>query len=249
MNNRQRLAYARRILATQDRLSLRFYRIIAAELRRAGKDFADDYLKTYALSPQASAAHTKKITDILDKLASTTGQAFLDIELTPDHPLTMPTYLEQQTIANLQTIAQQSAVGVAQTTIQQAQSVIAASLSNGDTPQQVAKNILSKVGGVASRSRAMTIARTEVGIAANTATYDRTNAAADESGLDIEYEWISTNDGRVRDTHKQANGQRVKRGEDFRVGGDRVRHPSDAKASASNIVNCRCVMGVIVNEV
>lgn len=247
MNNRQRLAYARRILATQDRLSLRFYRIIAAELRRAGKDFADDYLTTYALSPQAQAAHTKKIAEILDKLAATTGQAFLDIELTPDHPLTMPTYLEQQTIANLQTIAQQS--GVAQTTISKAQAVIADSLSNGDAPEQVAKNILSKVGGVESRSRAMTIARTEVGIAANTATYDRTNAAADESGLDIEYEWISTNDGRVRDTHKQANGQRVKRGEDFRVGGERVRHPSDARASASNIVNCRCVMGVIVNEV
>ena len=95
----------------------------------------------------------------------------------------------------------------------------------------------------------MTIARTEVGIAANTATYDRTNAAADESGLDIEYEWISTNDGRCVIHTKQANGQRVKRGEDFRVGGERVRHPSDARASASNIVNCRCVMGVIVNEV
>ena len=148
MNSRQRLAYARRILATQDRLSLRFYRIIAAELRRAGKDFADDYLSTYALSPQAQAAHTKKITEILDKLAATTGQAFLDIELTPDHPLTMPTYLEQQTIANLQTIAQQSALGVAQTTISRAQAVITESLSNGDAPEQVAKNILSKVAAL-----------------------------------------------------------------------------------------------------
>ena len=53
----------------------------------------------------------------------------------------------------------------------------------------------------------MTIARTETHKAANTAQYHRASVAAQESELEVVVEWISTNDGRVRDDHKTRTGK------------------------------------------
>ena len=53
----------------------------------------------------------------------------------------------------------------------------------------------------------MTIARTETHKAANTAQYHRASVADQESELEVVVEWISTKDRRVRDDHKNADGQ------------------------------------------
>ena len=68
-------------------------------------------------------------------------------------------------------------------------------------------------------------------------------SAATDSGLDVVVEWISTNDGRVRDSHKNANGQTRPMGQPFNVGGESMKYPSDPTASAENTINCRCVLG------
>ena len=61
--------------------------------------------------------------------------------------------------------------------------------------------------------------------------------------MDVTLEWISTNDGRVRDDHKRADGQKIKMGETFNVGGVKMRRPSDPAGGAKNVINCRCVLG------
>ena len=72
----------------------------------------------------------------------------------------------------------------------------------------------------------MTIARTETHKAANT-TIQKAEWAAQESGLKVEVEWIATNDGRVRDNHRHADGQKRPIGKPFNVGGEAMRYPSD----------------------
>ena len=42
-------------------------------------------------------------------------------------------------------------------------------------------------------------------------------------------EWISTNDGGVRDDHKHADGQTRPIGQPFNVGGELLMYPSDPK--------------------
>ena len=110
-------------------------------------------------------------------------------------------------------------------------------------PEVIAKAIAKKIGGVNAISRAMTIARTETHKAANTTQYTKAEWAAQESGLKVEVEWIATNDGRVRDNHRHADGQKRPIGQPFNVGGEAMRYPSDPRASAKNTINCRCVLG------
>ena len=84
--------------------------------------------------------------------------------------------------------------------------------------------------------------------ASNAVTYSRAERATEVSGMDVTLEWISTNDGRVRPDHKRADGQRVKLGEPFNVGGTKMRRPSDPAGGAANVINCRCVLGFSVGE-
>lgn len=63
-------------------------------------------------------------------------------------------------------------------------------------------------------------------------------------GMDLpEYykEWMSGSDGRVRKSHKKADGQLVKPKETFTVGGDQLRYPGDRRGKAKEVINCRCV--------
>lgn len=54
-------------------------------------------------------------------------------------------------------------------------------------------------------------------------------------------EWMSGSDGRVRKSHKQADGQIVKPKETFKVGSDDLRFPGDRRGSAKEVIACRCV--------
>lgn len=65
---------------------------------------------------------------------------------------------------------------------------------------------------------------------------------AREYGLTLKKVWVSTEDSRVRPTHKKANGQTVPIDEAFLVGGYRLQRPNDNLGHRSETVNCRCVM-------
>lgn len=59
--------------------------------------------------------------------------------------------------------------------------------------------------------------------------------------------WMTQRDERVRHTHEDMDGVKVKSGEDFRVprskgGYDLAQHPADSRMSAENVINCRCVV-------
>lgn len=91
--------------------------------------------------------------------------------------------------------------------------------------------------------QAKRIVRTEATNAANYATEQAaTNLFA---GSDLTKTWRSGFDSRVRDAHREANGQVVPFNSKFSVGGESLQRPGDPNGSASNVINCRCSMIVL----
>lgn len=96
------------------------------------------------------------------------------------------------------------------------------------------------------RWMAIRIVRTETNKAANTGAM----VAATDSGIDLEKQWVSSQDSRTRYIprnqydHLVMNGRRVDMNERFIVPStktvDAMLYPGDPEASAGNLCNCRC---------
>lgn len=98
---------------------------------------------------------------------------------------------------------------------------------------------------VLAASRSLRVGRTEVARIANFASLEASIA----SGLPLKKMWVSMRDSRVRATpewnHREPDGQVRDLRERFRVSGEQLLFPVDPAGSASNTINCRCVMGFV----
>lgn len=95
-----------------------------------------------------------------------------------------------------------------------------------------------------SRARAQAIARTETTMAYNTGHQASYEQLANDGVLEL-VEWLSLRDERVRDSHAAANGQKVKVGEKFKVGGSECEYPGDPSLPARERINCRCTTAAV----
>lgn len=120
---------------------------------------------------------------------------------------------------------------------------VARGFDEGLGQQAIAAFVLDVVADMAT-SRAAMIARTETHGAANYGSF----AAAEETGLELEKEWISAEDSRTRPDHEAANGQRVPMDSSFDVGGEALMYPGDPSGSAEQVINCRCTVGYVVKD-
>lgn len=249
MTRIQKLRYARAVLMTQDRIALRYQKQIRAELKKVSKELAESYLLNGANVDfeYIQKQHSLRLLRILEQLANDTSQAFKVFTLKAKK--LFDNYVEQNIYDILSISALMTANTVSSNTIAIANMVIAQRMTTARSnptasePINVAAAIQQRIGGSMSASRAMTIARTETHKAANVSQYTRAEWAANEAELDVEVEWIATNDSRVRDNHRHADGQKRDIGQPFNVGGEMMKHPSDPSASAGNTINCRCVLG------
>lgn len=92
--------------------------------------------------------------------------------------------------------------------------------------------------------QALRIARTETTASANFAAIK----TAEQSDLVLEKKWVSVQDNRTRTTpfdHLDMNGQKVALESPFFVGGQNIDYPGDPKASAGNVINCRCTISFV----
>lgn len=90
-------------------------------------------------------------------------------------------------------------------------------------------------------ARARLIARTEL----NKGAFAGRKIAMDDSEWEVEKEWISAHDHRVRHSHRAVDGDVVDVDGKFAVatpkgGTDYMEGPGDPTASAANLCNCRC---------
>ena len=100
------------------------------------------------------------------------------------------------------------------------------------TPQ-IAKRLQGLYEGF-GRNRSYVIARTEVGGAANYGTH----SAAKQSGVVETHTWVSSRDGRVRDSHQAIDGETVPLGTRYSNG---CLFPNDPAGAADETIQCRCV--------
>ena len=105
-------------------------------------------------------------------------------------------------------------------------------------PREFAKEVRTLFNNEITNGRSRLIARTESTAVANFAHHE-----AYAEGNVAEVEWVAQLDDRVRESHREANGQRVELGQPFTIDGEAMLHPGDGSqgASARNVVNCRCV--------
>lgn len=101
-----------------------------------------------------------------------------------------------------------------------------------------------------ARWRVERITRTEVISAANASTLSGALDAQEDSGLEMEKEWLSTLDGRTRHppedkfNHVTPDGQKRPLDKPFNISGEELMFPGDSSlgASAANTVQCRCTI-------
>lgn len=90
------------------------------------------------------------------------------------------------------------------------------------------------------RWKAARIARTETMGALNGGSYSGAQAWSEDSG-EVQYgQWLATSDERTRLSHQVADGQVVRLGEPFIVGGAPLTHPGMPGGPAHEVIQCRC---------
>tara|TARA_R100000951_G_scaffold116401_2_gene128050 strand:- start:2930 stop:4504 length:1575 start_codon:yes stop_codon:yes gene_type:complete len=113
---------------------------------------------------------------------------------------------------------------------------------DGQNLQQISKQIRTKYRGI-NKSRAATIARTETHGATGAAQDSYHRSVANNYGIIMKKQWVSTSDARTRRNHSAMNGTIIEMEEDFLMpDGARMSHVGDSKGGAANVVNCRCVI-------
>jgi len=148
-----------------------------------------------------------------------------------------------------------------QTFINYLNKIIAFGINDGKTLPEIAKELTNYVNNPNNRGwiyklnnnrtfyrwEALRIARTETTAAANYAA----TVSGNISGVMTEKVWISAQDPRTRRPpkspydHYNMNGVKVGAKEPFNVSGENLMYPGDPKASAGNVINCRCASAIV----
>lgn len=87
-----------------------------------------------------------------------------------------------------------------------------------------------------------TFARTGMTQAQNAGRYQR-QMDAKKLGINMLKEWMSTLDGRTRDSHRHMDGEKVSIGDDVKFSNG-LRYPGDPMGDPSEVYNCRCTLVV-----
>lgn len=122
--------------------------------------------------------------------------------------------------------------------------VIADGVADGLSYDDIGRQVKERMGGSVSASRALTIARTE----SHSALQSGSLETAKLSGVIGKKQWVSTRDGRERDSHSEANGQVVGIDEPFIVGDSELDFPGDPSGPPEEVINCRCVVQYILED-
>lgn len=126
--------------------------------------------------------------------------------------------------------------GTATEIYNEVQATLEEGLLAGESIDEMKNRVRGTMNGIAEE-RAKTIAITETGAAFERGRWLQMKA----SGV-THKEWISSQDGRVRRTHVQTDGQVVPIDGEFSLpGGIVLHHPAESGGPPQEVINCRCV--------
>lgn len=153
----------------------------------------------------------------------------------------------------IETIAPTRILSVEQTMANYLVKIMADKLREGMTIREVSAYMDKMVKGRNFyKWQALRIARTETTAAANFGAI----ASAEDIGVEVEKEWMSAEDSRVRYKpkdqfdHRVMDGVRVGEYQEFIVPGpngtsDYLMYPGDAIGRAGDVINCRCSVAIV----
>jgi len=116
---------------------------------------------------------------------------------------------------------------------------VTSSILQGHSIPRMASDLMNRIDTMTKVS-AVRAARTSMTAAQNAGRQAAAEEAAKKYGLEIQKTWLATHDNRTRHEHAAADGQTVKMGEAFTVGGEPMMYPGDPSASPYLVYNCRC---------
>lgn len=108
--------------------------------------------------------------------------------------------------------------------------------------KQIEKSMRDRIVGM-NRESSIRAARTAYTNAQNGGRLDQM-LEAQAKGIRVEKQWLSTSDGRTRDSHVEANGEIRALNEKFSTG---LMHPADREGRPEEVYNCRCTMLHVIN--
>ena len=123
---------------------------------------------------------------------------------------------------------------------QHLQSALLQGILTGESMRDIAKRF-QQVAAMDERA-AMRNARTAVTGAQNAGRID-SYLRAQKMGIGMKQVWMSTKDGRTRDSHAMMDGEKVEPGKKFSNG---CRYPGDPHGHPAEIYNCRCTVSAEV---
>lgn len=235
------------------------------ELRRYNSMLVREFKREYVSSGNVLNIFQfdVELEDILRKHYDRTGLIFSN-RITPDIPLDVGvTEGERDIIDEALAIwligqASQQANIINSTSQADANAAVAAALEDPLVREEVGRSAQLTAAAIAGalfnrklRGRETGILMTETQIPSETA---KATEAEVLSGLppsiqggsprtsQVDKEWATVGDSRVREIHLNADGQKRPVNEPFIVNGELLRWPSDSElgASAGNVINCRC---------
>lgn len=198
-----------------------------------------DPMTIFALGPKWAALAAKYTAQVArDVLAAPYRDLFADGQLFNTRPFVRNWIAD--TDNRLQAVPEQVYGLVSQ--------IIDSATTNGasipDVQDQI-ERLFTDAGVQQWKNRARTVARTEVVGAYNGGLHDAFAMIADsDPGTRYVHRWLATEDARTRPDHVEADGQVQPWGQPFRLGPTGavlMMHPHAPGAPANQVVNCRCV--------
>lgn len=248
-------------LALQERIRVRFQRLVATNLATTMREAVSAYRRDGSDSGveavvMARAPVLESILAVEWRVAARTfGDRILarvNKSRVVERKDATEDYYESVIRQFILTRAASAASEISRTTTRQLRQVIADGVEEGLGVDAIARRITDRIP-IMSTLRANTIARTETHAAA---AYGA-QIAAESTELPLRKEWVATNDDRTRDEgwdHVAMDGTIVGLHDPFIVENvetgetEELEFPGDPSGSPGNIINCRCVVAYLEAE-
>ena len=199
----------------------------AEELRLLKQGYQGEFVKWFMLTGSAELDRVFRIADVARPLDLVFGRRDLAVQL-----------------------SNRAAQEMTNTTVKSVESIIQRGLVAGASVPDIAASLaqitddLTK-SRIFSDSRALAIARTESTKALNAST-DQAYRQAATAGINIQKQWLSSRDAKVREAHAELDGVVVGVNEEFESEG--YTSPSPANFGDPSLdVNCRCTIVPVID--
>jgi SPP1 gp7 family putative phage head morphogenesis protein len=225
--------------ALLDRLTFKYQRLIAKEI---GRTMANINVTDPLGIEEAEQEHKQRLDKLLNRMWNESADQMIEQTFGVRQKALLGSFEPTIGVNSImrdytRIFGLKKIVQIASTTIKQVRGLINRGIDEGLSERETSR-LLREQAPILSASRAQTIARTETHAAANYAVQESFKS----TGIEARREWVSAEDERTREDHKEANGQIVGINEPFIVGSDELMYPGDPSGSPEQVINCRCAV-------